>query len=121
MINIKSYVGDLEIIGSGNAHVTQGKKLKIEFVPVKIEFQFKKDENVELGKIDFTMENEILSIIFTNFIHPIGNGILDPWQIGAYEGKQLFMTFFSKHIEDNLGNYYLCEYIFYTGKEVENV
>lgn len=120
MIDVKSYVGNLEIIYNGNAHLFHNKTISINLVNnLKIEISYVIDSNIE-SKINWSLTDNILKIIFENYASQLGGGILEPWLIGTYNGKQLLITIFSKLIDDGTSQYISCDYILYSGKEVAN-
>lgn len=121
MLDVKSYVNDLEIIYSGQAHLVQDNILKINFDDVYVEVKFVADSQVSAGQINWVVEEGVLKITFVNYNSTVGSGIFHPWLIGDFQGKELYITFYSKWIEFNPFNYFICNYIFYTGKEVVNV
>lgn len=121
MTDIKSSIDDLEIIYSGKAHITLGSILKISFSTMNMEISLINDPKTERNKISWELNNNDLRISLTNFNDPLGNGLLKPWQIGIYENKYLYMTFDTRYFSDGAGTYFIFSYIFYNGKEVENV
>jgi hypothetical protein len=120
MIDFKSYVNDLEIIHSGQAHLVENNIFKMIFDDVKIEVTFISDMNMSTGQITWKVEEAILKISLINYKSIFGSGVFEPWLIGDYKGKNLYMTFLSKYIENNSANYFVFDYIFYVGKEAIN-
>lgn len=119
MIDLKSYVDDLEIIYTGNAHVLSGRTLKINFDNNKIEINFLEDSNIE-EKINWRIDEGVLKVTFQNYASSMGSGILHPWLIGDYKGRELYLTFFSRFINEQSAVCYDCTYVLYIGKEVPN-
>jgi hypothetical protein len=119
MINVKSYLDDLEIIYSSQVHCTLNKLLKISFSDVKVEIKYVNDTSLPV-KIDWKIEDSTLKIEFQNYTSPLGSGITTPWRIGSYDGKELFITIYSVSLEHGKDLIVICNYVFYTGKEVEN-
>jgi hypothetical protein len=120
MSEIKSYVGELEIIHSIEAHVAIKNVLKIILTPFTIEMRFLLDSTLLIPKIDWVVENSLLKITYTTAKNPVGTGILEPWRIGSYQGKELYLTFIARVFDDNsTESYIICNYILYQGKEVQ--
>jgi len=119
MIEIKSYVGELEILASGQAHLILGQTLKLVFPHFKIELSYENDNDNE-SKIDWENKNNLLTVVFRNYTKKGGSGIVEPWEIGTYQGRKLFMSFFADFHDDGEPNFLLSSYIFYLGKEVKN-
>jgi len=118
MIEVSSYLNELEIVHSGNAHIIYGSILKINFSTVKLQIQFTNDEKSTVGNIVYTVENEILKVNFINYNSSSGSGIFHPWKIGIVEGKEFYMTIDIRYLFINSNYTYVCNYVFYTGKEV---
>ena len=118
---VRSFLNDLEIIHSGNAHLIVGDKLKFDFDLLKIEIRFEDNESIGEGKVKYTIVNGVLEIVFQNYKNTQkGGGILTPWKIGTLEGKELFLTLYIKFLDYRTPGLHACSYVFYTGKEVVN-
>ncbi|WP_296143486.1 DUF6864 domain-containing function [uncultured Flavobacterium sp.] len=119
MINIKAYVDDLEIIHSGNAHFKLSQVLKLNFNPIKIEISFLDDPKLDVNII-YKLEDDILKVVFQNYTDVTGSGVLQPWRIGEYQGRELFITIFAQYVVTENDNFLVCNYILYSGKEVKS-
>lgn len=121
MIEVTSYLDNLEIVHSGNAHILFGNILKINFSTIKLQIQFANDEKSPLGNIIYKIEDEILKLTFINYNASSDRGIFHPWKIGILEGKNFYMTICIKNLSMNSNNMHICNYVFYTGEEVSYV
>lgn len=120
MAEVKVHLNDLEVITSGNAHVVENDVLKLNFGYTNMEIVFKTDKEIGEGEINYKVEDNTLKVDFINYKNTDGSGVFKPWRIGILEGRELFFTIFVRHIDFNSQHYYICNYIFYLGKEVDN-
>uniref|UniRef100_UPI00404ACB8D DUF6864 domain-containing function n=1 Tax=Gelidibacter sp. TaxID=2018083 RepID=UPI00404ACB8D len=120
-MEVKTYLNDLEIIHSGQAHVVLGDILKIEIPNITIQATFNIDSEVEKSKVDWKIHEGLLTLNFINYTGSIGNGIFHPWRIGTVDSREFYFTIFSKYLpsKEN-GGYFICNYVFYAGKEVQD-
>lgn len=118
MIDIKAHLNELEIISSGSSHLVESDILKLDFGTTKLEITFKTDKEFEDSQISYVVEENILKVSFINYNTSYGSGILTPWRIGILDGRELFTTIYIRHVDFNSSDYFICNYIFYSGKEV---
>lgn len=89
---IKVTTSDYEIISSGLVHIVESE-LKFELLKLVIKFKFSSDSEGVRLKAEVN-ENEELIINLFNFSNPLGEGKIEPLEIGTLSGRRLFCTFF---------------------------
>ena len=91
---IRTAVGDLEVIDSKTVHVTKESELSISIDELIVLISFT-NEKEEKDRIKRVIVNETtLKIVCNNFDNPLGEGILTPLEIGVFNGRKLYLTFF---------------------------
>ncbi len=122
MIDLNTFVNDLEVIHTSNAHTKLGDTISVKFPqddPMQYQFKFIEEKNTG-SLVSWKIEDDILKVELKNFINPSGAGMFSPWKVGNYKGKELFLTFYVKSIQGITDVYLVSEFIFYLGKEVNN-
>lgn len=91
---IKSIVGNLNVIHSEIVHLSDGRTLTISLDDALIiEFIFKNDETKKTHVETSIIVNKLV-VYCSNFTNSLGEGVLSPVNVGKYQGKQLYLTFF---------------------------
>lgn len=91
---IKTIIGNLEVIDSKTVHVTKESELSIFIEELIILISFT-DEKEQKDRIKRVVVNETtLKIVCNNFDNSLGEGILTPLEIGIFNGRKLYLTFF---------------------------
>ncbi len=108
----KVSTGNYEIIASGVAHLTDNE-VKFELANLVIKFEFKSDEKKEPRFNGEVIENQLIITLY-NFSNTLGEGKIEPLEIGTLQNRQLFATFYVNTIKDNLR---LFNYTFMLMKE----
>lgn len=88
---IKITTSGYEVIASGLVHLTE-PELKIELSGLKIKYRFSSDNEGTRLSSDI-IDNELILTLY-NFNNPLGEGKLDPIEIGNIGGRKLMATFF---------------------------
>ncbi|WP_125722962.1 DUF6864 domain-containing function [Flavobacterium ustbae] len=121
-MNIESYIDDLKIIFYGKAHLKLDQILKIKLPapdPGEIEMVFKNDSKTN-SNVTWQIEEKLLKINFFNYVTDPGGGVLQPWKIGSYNGREFYITVYVTRVSDFKNEFAVVDYIFYSGKEVAN-
>ncbi|MGR5130640.1 DUF6864 domain-containing function [Photobacterium swingsii] len=87
------------VIASGVVH-TLGTEVKFELANLIIKYKFITDSNGV--KFDADVVNGELVINLYNFSSSLGEGKLEPAEIGTLGGKRLFATWFVNTVQSNL-------------------
>ena len=98
-IPVQVKTGDYEVISSGIVH-TNGTEITFNIASLKVKFTF----NVDDGSARFqgSISDNTLIIALYNFNDSIGEGKLDPVEIGSVGGKNLYVTWFVTTIDDKM-------------------
>lgn len=87
-------VGNLEVIDNKVVHVTKTSQLSINIDRLTLIIDFSNDKN-EFSKVSKEVVNDTtLRIVCNSFNNPLGEGILEPIEIGTLEGKKMYLSFF---------------------------
>lgn len=101
-IQIKKYIDDMEVLETGILHLLKlDNVIKIHISNLILEFHFK--ENKEVSELNVTAEtigNNKVVLTLTNFNNELGEGILQPTELGIVNGTKLFFTFLTHSIVD---------------------
>lgn len=101
-IQIKKYIDDMEVLETGILHLLKlDNVIKIHVSNLILEFHFK--ENKEVSELNVTAEtigNNKVVLTLTNFNNELGEGILQPTELGIVNGTKLFFTFLTHSIVD---------------------
>lgn len=94
-IQIKKYIDDMEVLETGILHLLKlDNVIKIHVSNLILEFHFK--ENKEVSELNVTAEtigNNKVVLTLTNFNNELGEGILQPTELGIVNGTKLFLLF----------------------------
>jgi hypothetical protein len=90
---IKSYVGDLEVIGNGVVPALIEAKLKLVLYDLQFEFEFVTDKEHKGFKVERKVIEKKLSFILINFENALGSGLLSPLEIAHINSKRLYVSF----------------------------
>lgn len=102
---MKKYIGDLELIDNGIAHISNNEELKILITSdLILRFTFVNDDNDKSHRIDKKLINEKdLAILCINFDNPLGEGVLSPVRLGTLGGKDFYITMFVWNTNTDIG------------------
>lgn len=118
MDEIKAFVGNLELIKSEMVHVTANNVLSISFQKIlllKFEFLSDNTNNKSYISNEILEDNKTLIIKCYNFDNSLGQGLLEPINIGIFNGKTLYIAFFV-WTPDSENNRRLVNYSIYLEK-----
>ncbi|END5392289.1 TPA: hypothetical protein I7765_20745 [Vibrio vulnificus] len=87
------------VVASGVVHVT-GTEVKFDLANLVIKYRFISDS--EDTKFTADVVNGELIINLHNFSNSLGEGKLEPVEIGTLGGKRLFATWFVNTVQGNL-------------------
>lgn len=90
---IKSFVGELEVIGNGIVPALTEAKLRLAVNELQFEFEFVVDKEHTGFKVERKVIEKKLTFILTNFENSLGSGILNPLEIGHLNSKRLYISF----------------------------
>jgi len=114
-MNIKTYIGNLEVIDTKIVHVTRNSNLSIKIENLSIIIEFLNDKNEENKINREIISNTTLKIKCNNFNNSLGEGVLEPIEIGILDNKKMYLTFFvwtpNISLENRIVNY--CLYLEY--------
>ncbi len=88
-----------EVIASGIVHITE-PEVKFNLANLIIKFLFKTDSGEPRYNADVVNEELVISLY--NFSNTLGEGKIDPVEIGTLGGRRLFSTFFINTTELNI-------------------
>lgn len=96
MDGIKTFVGNLELIKSEIAYITSNNKLSISFNETMfIEFAFNfNDKDKSASVTTETKDDNLLVINCLNFTNSLGQGLIDPLEVGTFNQRKLYISFF---------------------------
>ncbi|PUA27406.1 MAG: hypothetical protein B0W54_12555 [Cellvibrio sp. 79] len=87
---LKITTGGYEVIASGIVHLTESE-LKFYIGGLTIKYRFNSDNEGERFEAEI-INNELIIKLF-NFSNPLGQGRIDPVELGIINGRKLFATF----------------------------
>lgn len=91
---IKTFVGKLEVIDNKIVHVTQDSDLSIQVDNITILITFITDKSDKDRIKKEVMSETTLKIVCNNFENSLGEGVLSPIEIGVYNSRKLYLSFF---------------------------
>jgi len=91
-LNLKSFTGDLEIVGNGVAPAIKGLPLRIKIEDLEIEFEFNTDKSNDT-RIERRVVEKKLFIVLTNFNNSLGTGIIDPMEFARLKNRKMYLSF----------------------------
>jgi len=98
-IPIKVFTAGYEVIASGVIHLST-PEVRFEIANLVIKYVFKSDsDGTRFGAEE---SNNELVISLYNFSNPLGEGKLEPMEIGTLGGRQLFTTCFVNTTERDM-------------------
>jgi len=95
---IKITSNNFEVILSGVVHITE-PEVKFEIANITVHFQFKKDTGG--GRYKGEIDGNKLIINLFNFSNSLGEGKLDPVEIGTLGDKKLFATWYVNTVQNS--------------------
>jgi hypothetical protein len=84
-------MGDYEVIASGIIHLTE-PEIKFDISGLVIKYKFSTDS--EGSRFWAEIVDGELVISLYNFSNPLGEGKIEPIEVGTINGRKLFSTFF---------------------------
>lgn len=105
-------VGDKELLTSGVVHLQNQKEISFRLANLNFIFRFTSDTD----KPRFTgemVEDKLILNLF-NFKNSLGEGRLDPVQIGTFESRKLYVTWYVNTVEVETDSR-IFQYAFYLG------
>lgn len=87
-----------EVIASGVVHLTDSE-VKFDLSGLIIKFRFASDSGTT--RLDASVINSELIITLYNFSNSLGEGKIEPIEVGTLNGKRLFSTFFVTTPQNN--------------------
>jgi len=118
-MKIETFVGQLEVISSGNIFVPNSDTFRIKIEDLEFIFQFNdlSDDAISTEIID----DKMILKFGKALSDPAGKGIYQPWLLGTVEEHEIFIAFNIKTKTSKAGAVArLIEYCLYKGKEVIN-
>lgn len=91
---IKTLVGTLEVFDNKIVHVTQDSDLSITIDNITILITFTNDKTEKDRIKKEIVDSATLKIVCNNFENPLGEGVIAPIEIGHYNGRKLYLSFF---------------------------
>lgn len=119
---VKTIVGDLEVVYSGECHMqrdSQNLSIKLNDT-LTLNFKFLTDDNNKANTINIRpLEDNPTEGDFEiiNFNSALGSGILEPILIGDIDDKLVYFTFFTWKYEDGRRR---LQYTLYLGNNKKN-
>ena len=89
---IKSFCGDLEVIGNGIAPSTINLPLSIKIKDLELTFEFDSDNSKEM-KVERRIDGKKLTLLLLNFDNSLGSGIIEPVEFGFLDNRKLFLSY----------------------------
>jgi hypothetical protein len=115
-MNVKSYIGNLEIIGNGNVHVSAENPLNLIIGnELEMEFIFLPDTKDKNFRTTYKTEGKKWIWELFNFNNPLGTGVLKPIEVGTLNAKKLFVSFYSWKPNEN-SEVRIVNYVIYQEK-----
>ena len=96
---LKVKTGSYEVIASGVVHLAE-PEVTFELANLIIKYSFKTGSSGTA--LDAEVVDGALVITLYNFDNSLGQGKIEPMEIGILSGRRLFATFFTSTIEKNL-------------------
>ncbi len=111
-VNLQIKTGNYDVLFSGVVHLwTEEIEFKLE--DLKIKFAFKSDSSGARLTYDIINDKELQVNLF-NFSNSLGEGKIEPIELGTIKGKKLSVSFFVNSVENNLRQF---NYTFYTKED----
>ena len=96
---MKITTSEYEVIASGVVHLTE-PEVKFSIANLVIKYQFKTDSDG--SRFGAEVINDELIISLYNFNNSLGQGKIEPIEIGTLGGRRLFATYFVNTPEANI-------------------
>lgn len=115
---VKAFVGDLEVIESGTVHVGLNRNLKLQIGNnMAMEFLFVEDKKKEKGSIKTRIDGKKMIWTLFNFENTIGEGIINPLEVGTFNDRRIYLSFYiSTPNKDNENR--IINYVIYLGAKI---
>jgi hypothetical protein len=118
-LNVKNFVGDLEVIHNGTIHVTKDKPLVLQIDDLKMKFNFLIDNKEKSFHTNYFVKDDTLHWELTNYTNSLGTGIIEPVIIGTLKRRKLYASFFVWTPNANEERR-IINFVLYLGEEVKN-
>ena len=116
-MNVKAYVGNLEVIGDGYVHISDDNRLSLVIGDeLEMEFTFLVDTKDKSPRTTYKAEGKKWSWELFNYVNPLGTGLLKPIEVGTLNSRKLFVSFYSWKPNENLDKR-LINYVVYQERE----
>jgi hypothetical protein len=93
-IKVKSFIGNLEIIGNGTVHSNEEQPLLLEIDTLEMGFIFVRDEKNKETRTESAVVGSRWNWELTNYVNSLGQGIISPVEIGTLKARRLFVSFY---------------------------
>ncbi|MBT0091379.1 DUF6864 domain-containing function [Vibrio alginolyticus] len=87
-------VNGRELIDSNNILLTANDEVTINIEGMTLRFVFENDSNVQGSNYRGSGEGNTFTMHLVNFRNNLGEGVLNPLEIGQRNGQRLFVSFF---------------------------
>lgn len=94
---MKITTGDKELLESASFLITDLGETVISVGdqdPLRFVLNFVEDADGKLDLVSEAVDNKTLRITLTNWNNPLGTTLVEPVEIGSYQNRRLFVTFF---------------------------
>lgn len=96
---LKIVTSGLEVISSGVVHLVE-PEVKFSIASLTFKFRFKSESGDSRFESNIVDDEMIIDLF--NFNNSLGQGKIEPMEVGTISGRRLFITFFVNTIEKNL-------------------
>ena len=90
---VKSFSGELEIVGNGVAPVTGHSPLKLQVADLEIELHFEVDPKEKESSYNMEIDGKKLVLTSKNFDNALGTGVIKPIAIGHLQKRKLYLSY----------------------------
>lgn len=115
-INVKTLVGEYEILKSGVVHVSDANPLCLTIGNLEMKFIFAVNISTSESSWEAKVDDNILIWKLVNFNNTLGQGLLTPLKLGKINNRELLASFFvwTPNLSEGLR---IINYVLYIGKE----
>lgn len=116
-LDVKAFVGNLEVIGNGIVHANSDQPLNLLIGgALEMTFEFKTDNENKEFQTRYRVENNQWIWELINYNNSLGTGVIRPINIGNLKDRRLFASFFIWTPNPNENNR-IINYVIYLEKE----
>ena len=87
-------VSEKEILEAATVHLGPNDSLTIDIEGMTLNFIFDINLNEKSATYTGKVDGKALTITLTNFNNPLGEGSLSPIEVGFYQKRKLYVSFF---------------------------